>query len=192
MKDAYGRAGAWCWIVSVDKHTCKHSMFGQVMQYALYFVPIYIILLLMVFLYLTMVINLLWKQRKQSWVSSQETKNKLQMMKSELLSLVAYPIIYTILGVPTVLNRVYDTLNPNEPSIALWYCAAIMGPLYGIFTAIAFTVGTKMCHDFSCYKAMALLKKDKCVKPYQLGKGVESDNLIKQNGYGTALKQSHV
>ena len=190
-QNAYGKSGVWCWIRTTDQRTCKDIIFGQYMQYLLYYVPVYLFLLIMIVLYLVMFLNIVRRQRRNYWLNDEETKIKLKMMKNELLSLVAYPFIYAILNIPLIVNQIYSSLYPEEPSLALWYLAGIFGPLNGIFTVAAFTVGTKMWHDFSCFKIAALWKSQKSVvQNYPFGEHyIKSDSLtITQKGEYGSLK----
>ena len=38
--DAFGQAGAWCWIRNEDIYTCEEIVAGQVLQFVLWYVPL--------------------------------------------------------------------------------------------------------------------------------------------------------
>jgi len=195
-QDAYGKTGVWCWIKSVNQSTCEDIVFGQYMEYFLYYVPIYLLLLIMIFLYLIMVLDIIRRQRKNVWLNNEETKQKLKMMKSELLSLAAYPLIYAILNIPPIINRIYSSRNPEDPSLVLWYLSGLFGPLHGIFTVIVFSVATKMWH-FSCFRIAASWKRPKSmVRNYPFGESYNKSNslpITTKYGYGTLkFQQSEV
>ena len=186
VKDGYGKSGVWCWIRGINHETCENFLFGEYLQYILYFVPVYLMLFAGAILYLVIFIDISRKQRKPDWVTGQEMQIRLKMMKSELLSLVAYPVIFAVLNIPAIVNRSYSSHNPHQPSLVLWYLSGIFSPLQGIFTAVAFTVGTKMWHNLSWFKIRAAFKSDKVVQYYPLGEGAVSDSLaVPRRHYAT-------
>jgi hypothetical protein len=133
IKDSYGRAGAWCWIRNEVRETCERFGFGAWLQFALWFAPLYIIMIVMGILYVVILVKI-YRVRKT-------TANQLQesTIKRDLLSLIAYPFIYFLLNIFPFINRTYN-LNRDEPSLALWYLAALANPSLGAWIVLAFTL----------------------------------------------------
>ena len=181
LQSAYGRSGVWCWIRNIDEETCDDFRFGRYLQFFLFYAPIYLLLFIGSILYVIIFIDISRKQRKPDWVTGQEMQIRLKTMKSELLSLAAYPVIFAVLNLPLIINRVYFLRHPEQPILALWYFSALFGPLEGIFTAIAFTVGTKTWQNFSCRKFWAAFKKDRLIERYPLETDVASDSYNAQD-----------
>ena len=138
IKAAYGRSGAWCWIRSQELATCERFVFGQVLQFVLWYVPFYVILIILICLYVTILV----KTHQQKWTGSYKSEDEyLQMrMNKEIRSLLWYPLIYFVINLFPLFNRIHGLAHPNDPNIVLWILAALFFPLQGGFMALAFTL----------------------------------------------------
>ena len=137
---SYGKAGAWCWIRSRNDATCERHTLGQVLQLVLWYIPLYIIMLILVALYVIVLVKL--HRDKQQWtgkVDPQSTKTKERMSK-EILPLLAYPLIYFLLNIPPFINRIHGAVKPDNPAPALWFISGILFPLQGGVIALAFSL----------------------------------------------------
>lgn len=142
---SYGRAGVWCWIRSYDTVNCKTLVFGKWLQFGLLYIPLYGILPILIIVYI-LIIAKIYKQRKVLSGTDNPHANKVvRQMVSEVLSLVAYPLIYIVLTLPLLLNKINSSISPEEPSLTLWYLAAFTFPLQGACTGFIFTFSTVMC-----------------------------------------------
>ena len=161
IKGAYQRAGVWCWIRSHDAVTCELFEFGQYLQFALLYIPLYAIFLTQCLLYVVILISVTKKKKKLSKIHDRELKKKLRKTRNEVILLVPYPLIFISLNLPHLTNRIYTFLNPGQPSLALWYVSAICVPLQGLFATTVFTIGTRMWYKFKCIELLAALTKKK-------------------------------
>ena len=134
IKNSYGRSGAWCWIRSQDD-VCDTFLFGQWLQFSIWFVPLYVFMIILIVLYVMMVSKLYCVIRRLS-INDQAA---MVQIKGELLQLIAYPLIYFLLNVFPFINRTYN-LTHAEPSLALWYFAAMANPTIGAWIALAFAL----------------------------------------------------
>ena len=50
--DAFGRAGAWCWITNEDIFTCERNLPGLLLQFILWYIPLYVILVILLCMYI--------------------------------------------------------------------------------------------------------------------------------------------
>ena len=141
INKSYGRAGAWCWIRNQEYLTCERFVFGQVLQFVLWYVPIYVILIILIGLYVTVLIKIHWYDRHK-WTGSYKLEDEHHdtQMSKEIRSLLRYPLIYFIANLFPLFNRIHGLARPNYPNLALWILAAILFPLQGGFMALAFTL----------------------------------------------------
>ena len=135
---AYGSSGAWCWIRSKEYKDCSDFSFGLALQFALYYVPLYLLMAIL----LVLLIIILVKLRKQqtSWVGNFDPKTlemKKQMQK-EVLPLIYYPIIFLVVNIPPFITRITSQVQPNKPVLVLWIISAIVFPLQGVIIMLAF------------------------------------------------------
>ena len=141
IQGSYGRAGAWCWIRSKERGTCNDFILGRWLQFILWFIPLYIILVILIGLYVTILISL--NRANRQWAnepSSMKSKTFRKLAKNNLIPLIAYPLIYFLLNIPAFMNRVQNYVHPNDPELALWYLSALISPLQGGVIAIAYTL----------------------------------------------------
>lgn len=152
---AYGKAGAWCWIRSRNRE-CETIPLGYYARFALWYVPAYVVLVLMVFIY----IFILYKVRKQRhlWEGryDPETKRRKELEQKEVQPLLWYPLIFLILNIFPLINRIYDSTG-KSPILALWILHAIFSPLQGGFIAIVYTLDKETRKRLSCTQIKAAL-----------------------------------
>ena len=100
---SYGPTGLWCWIQS---ETCGRSLIaGFIEQIALWYGITFVLLVLQCIAMVTMMITVYYRAHGNSGenVFSREHKKAFR----QLLPLVAYPVLFCILIVPTLISRVY-------------------------------------------------------------------------------------
>ena len=138
IKGAYWRAGAWCWIRSKNDD-CSRFVFGTVLRFILWWIPLYVILVTLIITYCVIIYHM--RKKRHTWEGKYDPEStKLQkMMAKEVRPLLWYPLIYFVINIFPLINRIYDTISP-EPELALWILHAIFSPLQGGFIALAFTL----------------------------------------------------
>ena len=140
IQSAYGKAGPWCWIRSVDEDTCTDFAFGTAMQLALWYVPLYVIMIVLIVLYVIVLVKV--HRTKQAWTGKfdPQEKDAQKRMRQEVLQLLAYPLIFFLLNILPFINRIYGVINPDNPEPVLWFLSAATFPLQGGAIAIAFSL----------------------------------------------------
>ena len=89
--DAFGRAGAWCWIRNEDIYTCKEIIAGQVLQFVLWYIPLYIILPILIVLYVIILVKIYcYKRRRWSWNQTHEDSHQQKKITRQIWSLLRY------------------------------------------------------------------------------------------------------
>lgn len=145
IRESYGQAGVWCWIRSFDTANCKVLVFGKWLQFGLLYIPAYLILAILIIFYILIIAKVYQQRKLLTGSNNPQAKKVLRKAVNEVLSLLAYPLIYFVLALPLLVNRIYSSANPEEPSLVLWYLAALMFPLQGVCTGLIFTLSTVIC-----------------------------------------------
>ena len=140
INDTYGRAGVWCWIRTIDIITCERLNFGVVLQLVLFYVPMFSLLLILVIFYLVILCKLQWRKRKWKDKLDEHSRHSDKVVRKEIISLLAYPVICIVLFLPLVATRIQSWIKPENPSIALWYLSGILYPFIGTIIVLAFTL----------------------------------------------------
>ena len=143
IKSSYGLSGAWCWIRIEDRRTCEHFLLGEYFIFALWFVPLYITLGVLVVMYVIILVKLIWKNysmKKWHREVTAETQHLLGVNRRTSMSLIAYPLLYFFLGIFPLMNRIQNGIDPEHPVLALWYMAALAFPLTGGLIGIAYAL----------------------------------------------------
>ena len=144
---AYGRAGAWCWIRNKDypDSGCNTYKFGQVLQFVLWYVPLYLILIVLLVLYAIILIKIHCFDRRSQWTGNsymhKDEQHQIEIMSREIRSLLRYPLIYFIINLFPLCLRIYGIAADDTMKVlSLWILTAIFFPLQGGFIALAFTL----------------------------------------------------
>lgn len=179
INQAYGRAGVWCWIRTIDLITCTPFKFGGVLQLVLFYVPVFTILLILVILYLIILCKLHRKNKYWKVSVDQTTKYTEKMVKREVISLLAYPLICIILFIPQVCNRLQSWIQPENPSLFLWHLSGICYPLLGTIFVLTLTLNSdtrRRLRWSHIHAAVTNYHSKKVVSEYVTGKVEDSDS----------------
>jgi len=128
----YGIAGLWCWL-AWEK--------GQIWRWVIYYIPLFVCMILVstIFFYLFYLAKL--KLVNTSTKSEVQTEPVQQNLANNLLfKLAAYPLIFWICYIFSIINRIYDLVSPNE-SFALFLLESLTTPLIGFLNALAYFLG---------------------------------------------------
>ena len=134
---AYGTAGAWCSIRSLDDD-CTPFKNRTWFRFGLWYIPLYILMFVIVISMILAAIRISRSSRK--WVGKWDPEVAImqQTLKREILSLIWYPLIYLLLNTFSLIAQIYDAVNPMNPSAVLIYLRIVTSPLRGAFIALAF------------------------------------------------------
>ena len=180
LNNAYGLAGGWCWIRTHDED-CNLILAGLIEQFALCYVPLLILCTFNTGLIIVMTFILSYRGCKKSSSYDhvdQKTMRYRQALK-ETLPLIAYPIIFQILGWLALANRLYRAISDSYTNEeVLWVVHAMADPSWGFFSGMTFLLHLFFLGKFKLYKARQLFSC--CMKPYQ-----EISNLPQNARYNT-------
>ena len=151
VDDMYGLSGMWCWI-KLTKGNCHDSYtYGLVLTFLLLYAPLMLIAFFG-FITFAMAAFVLCKQKiAQKRKSTQLLYNKgLQ----EMVPLIAYPLIFSIICSFSIANRVYYA-KYVKPYYPLWIAHAVADPGRVLLPPIAF-----MFHPSTYKKLLCPRKQD--------------------------------
>ena len=131
IHNTFGRAGIWCWIKLVNLETCERLIFGQVLQLAMFYVPHLALFPSIILVYLIMLCKLSRNRARWRGTRDESYKQTNRLLKSETEHLLAYPLIFFLLSLPTVAVRVHNWIAPEQSILPLWYIAVITSNLIG-------------------------------------------------------------
>ena len=145
IHDNYGLAGAWCWIKEW-KHDCatEHYLEGTIEQFVLWYGPLFVSLILVIVSFLiVMPVVIAWRacQKRQDYEavilgSEAEKQVKINKAIKRLLPLLAYPLMFLLLAIFPLVNRIFSAAS-QYANYSLALAHAISEPSWGIFTSIA-------------------------------------------------------
>ena len=173
---AYGRAGAWCWIISEDRETCEPYFTGQVLQYVLWFGPLYFLLIILLLVYAILLLHQCRKRRKirnEKNVQGTLRREPTNLVRQQdFKALMVYPVLYFLFNIFPFINRTYN-LSPNsKPNLVLWYLAALANPLMGFLVTLAYFMDseTRKRLNFKHIRGatVEMFKKDGAIKSYSV------------------------
>ena len=147
----YGLAGAWCWIRTTGEN-CEVFTEGVVEQFVLWYATVMFFVTLN-FMAILAVIIVLYRKEKQT---EGGLKRNLKDAIKEILPLLFYPLIFSVIYSLAFVNRVYYAGTKNTV-VALWAIHAIAESSLPLFIPLAFLLHPytlKMLNRYHFRKAL--------------------------------------
>ena len=133
---SYGPTGEWCWIEG--KRCGDVYITGFIEQIAVWLGPAFLLLVLQSIAMLTMIVTVYYRAHQQSdRVMFGRERNKKAF--KQLLPLVAYPILFCVLIIPSMVNRVYGFVSSTH-SYFLLIVVTICPPFYSLSAGLTLIV----------------------------------------------------
>ena len=164
IHNSYGVAGAWCWIRDwKDDCATQKYLEGIIEHFALWYGPLFISLTLSVVAVFIILIVLARRafahdNSEREYLVENQERYQIKKAIKELLPLLAYPVIFFILSMFPIINRVYSAISAKV-SFQLALAHAFTESLWGFFSSWALII-----HIF----VVRQLKKKKCVNNKEL------------------------
>ena len=140
-KQAYGTAGPWCGIRTVD-NDCNTFPFGRWVQFGIWYIPLYTSLTLIFFA--TVIVGVKMRQECHKWdgnlYQNQQSEVRKNQLKSEVKPLLWYPVVYLALNIFSLISQIYNAARPNDPIVVLWYLRVLTSPFRGAFIALVYAL----------------------------------------------------
>mmetsp|Transcript_42502 Transcript_42502/g.104185 ORF Transcript_42502/g.104185 Transcript_42502/m.104185 type:complete len:314 (-) Transcript_42502:192-1133(-) len=122
MDNAYGPAGAWCWIVRRKDYW----------RYITFYVPLWLVFGFNLTLYTRLIIKL----RKMFQMAGAHEQDRKDVTLFWRLGL--YPVILIVCWSAASINRIHDSINPNSPITWLTAIQITMSQATGVFNCLAY------------------------------------------------------
>lgn len=139
---SYSTSGAWCAIRSQNAD-CSRFTFGEVLQFALWYLPLHLLLLFTFIVSVSVAVKVHRDTRHWSGVHDKVTRAKREKIKTEIRPLIWFPVIYLILNTFSFVDRIYNVVSPDDPLVVLTYLHVFSSPLRGAFVALVYTLGDR-------------------------------------------------
>ena len=132
----YDLAGGWCWIRDWKNHCASEKdTVGIIQQFTVWYGP------LTIFLFICLIAVVIVVTKYYFWrhctcchkTNTNEDANKTAV--KELLPLLAYPVIFFVLALFPLINRLYGAISPHN-SFGLMLAHAITEALWGSCSAL--------------------------------------------------------
>lgn len=182
IENGYGNSRAWCWIRGKDEDGEKF-IFGLVLQYVLWYIPLYILIIVGGAVYFIGIIAISVKiKRHDSRYSSDGSVEGQKLLLKELHQFRWYPVIYFFINLVPLANRVYDIFN-DKPLVELWIASGAVEGLQGVIVAVLFCMESSM-------RRWILLKLCCCSSNCCIEKSKDEQTTITNHDESTPLSQS--
>ena len=180
VKNAFGTAGAWC-DIRILNEDCSHFTFGSVVRFALWYVPVYTMMIVIFVCTVIIVLRIRRDTRKFEGKFDPEAKGMKERLVTEVKPLLWYPIIYLLLSTFSIINRIVDTAHPGSQVIPLWYFHVLTSNFRGAVISLVYAFDPETRKLLKCNNLAAACQacccKDK-VKEYDIIYCTHSDNTV--------------
>lgn len=132
---SFGPAGAFCWIRNVNLEDCTHFSFGFWLRFALYYIPLYSLMIVLVVLMIVAVLFIRRKRKKT--LRTADEKTIMKMMEKEIRPLIYYPFILILINLFPLIRRFYEIRSSTDP---LYYALSVIAIVIFRFQGILITL----------------------------------------------------
>jgi len=135
LTDDYGPAGTWCWIMG--RNDRQHML-----RFVLWYGPLYIgiIILFIANIIIFCRVNKATSQFTGTFSPEMEAKKK--FLKDKVRSLKLYPLVYLLVSLFPIIDRIEDAINEDNPSYWLLMVHVVCNPLQGLANALVYAIST--------------------------------------------------
>lgn len=139
---AYGTYGGWC-SIRVFNADCSLFSYRTWLRFGLWYVPLYSLMFVILICTVLVAIRAARESRKWTGKYDPEIVVQRQTLKKEIMSLFWYPLIFLLLNTFSLIDQIYDAINPMEPSNILIYLRIFTSTLRGAFIALAYSLDSE-------------------------------------------------
>lgn len=169
VHDLYGLVGAWCWIKEW-RHDCAshHYPEGIIEQFVLWYGPLFVSLTIVLIGFLIIPIVLAWRAYQINAFPEREHLLHNDNMKEavkRMLPLLAYPVIFFVLALFPLVNRVYSAIS-HHASYGLTMAHSVTQSSWSFFSSLALIVHIFLIRQFVTKRKQAPGRK-KSVNGYE-------------------------
>ena len=180
INNTYGRNEAVCWIRDVNYDNCTEHNFGSILQTVLWTIPAYLLLALFITTYVLVTVFVARQKYCNRWkakiTTDPETRILKKRLNEEVWPLLLLPTGLLLLNIFPIANQVYNTINPNDPSLALWMLQAVFSPLIGGYIALIYLLDRDTIKRLKYSNLKAAITQRDVVREYPIQVGRISDS----------------
>ena len=190
--NSYGRDGPWCWIRNLNYDDCTDFQLGIVLRNVLLSVPLYIVVIGLIATYIFIIIYLVYQRccKRGGDAHNSATEQLKHRLDEQVWPLLFYPIGVVLLNIVPLINRIYISVNVDNPSYALWIIGAILSPLQGGYIAVVYVLDRDTLKRLTYSNLVATLCKRKDeVSEYPIEKSWRSDSILDNEESDTPYKR---
>ena len=131
ITEYYGLAGGWCWIPDWKNHCASEKdTAGIIQQFILWYVPLFFSLFICLIAVLIVVTKYCFWRHCTCCHKTNTNEDANKTAVKGLLPLLAYPVIFFVLALFPLINRLYGAISPHN-SFGLMLAHAITKSLWG-------------------------------------------------------------
>ena len=141
INKAYGPTTNWCWIRNLDPETCETFVFGLVLQYALWYVPVFVGIVIGSVLYVAAYISISRQAKNYTGIADPTHQTERRQFLLDIKQYRWYPLVFlSCNGIPFAARIITDINSKSEYTIILWVFAGMIQGLQGCILALIFTL----------------------------------------------------
>lgn len=179
INNSYGRNEAVCWIRDRNFDNCSEYNFGSILQTTLWIVPSFLLLAMLLPTYIVIVAFVAKQRFCSHWkkmLTDVETRTLRKHLNEELWPLFLFPNAIVVLNIFPLTNTIYNIVNPDDPSLALWMLQAIFSPLQGGYIALVYLLDRDTIKQLKYSNVKAAILQRNVVSEYPAEAGRVSDS----------------
>lgn len=139
INNTFGKSGPWCWIRSQNEN-CTEDIMGKILSMTLWYATVYPLLIILSLAYVTVLISIWYQKYRYEGVFDPERQIRRNMMLSEVRPLLWYPLIFLLIELFPLMNRLYELFSQNRNTTFFWWMHAIVVPLEGGVIALVYAL----------------------------------------------------
>eukprot|EP00041_Stephanoeca_diplocostata_P000801 m.17027 g.17027 ORF g.17027 m.17027 type:complete len:350 (+) comp11117_c0_seq4:237-1286(+) len=146
LMGAYGPAGVWCWIDDDRADTTA-------LRFGIWYGPLFFLILLLFISngYIFSRVNR--EVRQYSGLYSQGVEAEKRFLLTQVQPLKYYPVVYLLLSVFPLVNRIQNAADPTQPVFALLLLHSMTSPLQSFMNALVYLANTDKAIWSQCTRA---------------------------------------
>ena len=192
INNAYGKAGPWCWIRNLNYDDCTDFQFGIILRNVLLSVPLYIVVIALIATYVFIIIYLVYQQycKRGGGIHDSDIERLKNRLNEQVWPLLFFPFGVVLLNIVPLINRIYFSVNVNNPSYVLWILGAILSPLQGGYIALVYVLDRDTLKRLTYSNLVATLcRRKEEVHEYPVERSWRSDSVLSSEGSETPYKR---
>ena len=154
IDNAYGIAGAWCWIKQYNDD-CSRFVFGLVLQFVLYWLPVYVIGTLNLVAYIIARVKAAKRLNNYGGRFDPNNRKNREILLKEVDRYKLYPLIFIVVNFFPLITRIAEASDNQQLIFILGILHALCIGFQGTLIALAFALDKDTRRDLKCSRIKA-------------------------------------